>query len=157
LLQIHLERRAVVRLALVLSGILLVLIHAMKSWETFSVEGLDLGYVGLRISDPDLVHALGRLDSSDSIISNNPELVYVLSARAAYIIPIQYDPYTLAARQDFDQQIRATENRLADGAKVVIFGMPDEREQEVLKMLPLERFDTFDSAAILGFTTTTED
>ena len=143
--------RSPLRLAIPLVGMLLLGLHVLETVQLFTGEGLDRGYVTIADNNPDLVDMLADLDSSRVLISNNPELVYVISGRPAFIMPIEFDVLTLQAREDFDHQVAATRRRLERGGRLIVFGGLDPVDQRTLARLGAVRFDTFEGAAIYGY------
>ena len=126
-------------------GLLLISLNFNQSIDLLGDPGLSLGYVMLRSSEPELVKALGELDLDVPIISNNPETVFILTERPAYILPIRVDPQTQIERSDYQQNIDAHRRRLESGAVVVIFGNPDQ--------LALEAMNDLNVSPFLGFST----
>ncbi len=100
---------------------------------------------------------LKTLDQSAPIISNNPELVYILSDRFAYMRPIHFDVYSLEYREDFEQQIEATRDKLNRGGVLVIFGAPNDMDREVIDLLGVEVIDTFYGSAFYGYPGSVEE
>lgn len=143
--------RSLIRVAIPLVGLFLIGLHVLETTVLFTGDGLDRGYVTLAEDNPDLVRALSELHSSRVLISNNPELVYVMSGRPAFVMPIAFDVLTLEAREDFEHQIAATERRLEQGGRMVVFGILEPVDQETLKRTGAVRFDTFTGAAIFGY------
>lgn len=92
-----------------------------------------LGYLGRRYTWPDVTAALDDVDPSVPIVSNNPEMVYILSGRPAYVRPIRFDVYQQQARQDYLDQVQATKERLDAGGVLVIFGEPEAVDHDILK------------------------
>lgn len=126
-------------------GLLLISLNLDQSIDLLGEPGLSLGYVGIRRNQPDLVEALIELDPQVPIISNNPETVFILTERPAYILPTRVDPQTQAERSDYQQNIDAHRRRLEAGAVLVIFGNPDE--------LALEAMNDLNVSPLLGFST----
>jgi hypothetical protein len=77
-------------------------------------------------------------------------MVYYLIDRPAYTMPIKYDPYQQAFREDFAEQIELARARLEAGAVLVIFGEPSDEETEVIERLALRPLDTFEGAVVYG-------
>jgi len=124
-------------------GLLLVALHLGQSLEILSDDGLNLGYVDVKRNQPELVAGLSEIDPSTPIISNNPEMIFILANRPAYLLPIRVDAYTQSEREDYEQNIKANRRRLEDGAILVILGNPDEGALEAmndLNVTPLQGF-----------------
>ncbi|MFV2044893.1 MAG: ArnT family glycosyltransferase [Anaerolineales bacterium] len=126
-------------------GLLLISLNLDQSIGLLGEPGLSLGYVRIRRNEPELVKALDELDPEVPIISNNPEIVFILIERPAYILPIRVDPQTQTERLDYQQNIDTQRRRLEAGAVVVIFGNPDE--------LALEAMNDLNVSPLLGFST----
>ena len=88
---------------------------------------------------------INEIDSSHLFISDNVELFYFLADRPAYALPISYDNYTQQARQDYDQQVAATQERLDKGAVIVLFYPQGDRSQ-VLARLDVVQLNEFPQA-----------
>lgn len=126
-------------------GLLLISLNFDQSIDLLGEPGLSLGYVMIRSNEPELVKALNELDPDVPIISNNPETVFILTERPAYILPIRVDSQTQTERSDYQQNIDAHRRRLKSGAVVVIFGNPDE--------LALAAMNDLNVSPLLGFST----
>jgi len=71
---------------------------------------------------------LGELDSDTVIITNEIDLVYLLTERYSFLIPIKEDNYTKEARDDFDHQMESYHEKMQDGAVLAIFDSFYRRE-----------------------------
>jgi hypothetical protein len=96
---------------------------------------LELGYTGIIKLWPGVVNELEEHDADIPIISNNPEMVYYLVNRPAYMKPINYDVYQQSYRQDFEQQLQLARKRMSAGSIFVFFDEPSDEEQEILELL----------------------
>jgi hypothetical protein len=94
-----------------------------------------LGFTALRSEQQGVIARLETLDPEKPLISNNPEMVYYLIDRPAYMKPIKYDLYQQADRDDFEEQLELAETRLQEGSLFIQFGKPTEEEQEVIRRL----------------------
>lgn len=94
-----------------------------------------IGYTGLKYTMPSVVERLESIDPADPIISNNPELVFILIDKPAYMRPIRFDSYQLAYREDFEQQVADAQSKLDLGAVLVVFGPLNAEEEQVLQAL----------------------
>ena len=135
--------------ALVL-GALLVAIHVRQSLELLTEPGLDLGYVRVRRDSPELVQGIQAIGEDRLIISNNPEMVYILAERPAYLLPFRQDPYSQKPRSDYELSIRTTRRQLEDGAVLVIFGRPDHQALEAMNDLNVTPLAGFDASMFYG-------
>ncbi len=94
-----------------------------------------IGYTGLKYTLPSVVSRLEEIEPANPIISNNPELVFILIGKPAYMRPIQFDTYQLAYREDFEKQVADAQSKLDRGAVLVLFGPLDGEEEQVLQAL----------------------
>jgi 4-amino-4-deoxy-L-arabinose transferase-like glycosyltransferase len=123
------------RAAAVVFALVLLVFAVFQTFPIVLSSTLDLGFTGIRDRWPRVVQELTEHDPSIPIISNNPEMVYYLVDRPAYMKPIHYDPYQQAYREDFEEQIELARSRLASGSIFVFFDEPSDEEGEILKML----------------------
>jgi hypothetical protein len=131
-------------------GALLLTIHIRQSLELLIGPGLDLGYVGVRRDTPEVAEGVRGIGEGRLIISNNPELVFILAERPAYLLPFRQDPYSQQPRSDYELSIRATRRQLEDGAVLVIFGSPDEQALEAMEDLNVTPMAGFGSTMFYG-------
>ena len=89
----------------------------------------------MKRNQTELVAGLSNIDPFTPIISNNPEMIFILAERPAYLLPIRVDAYTQSERQDYDQNINANRTRMEHGAILVILGNPDEGALEAMNDL----------------------
>ena len=94
-----------------------------------------IGYLGFIEQEPEITAKIKAIDRSVSVISNDPEMFYVIANRPAYVLPIQFDFVVGEEREDFQQQIEATIDRLDQGGMIVVFTPMFEGEKEVIKLL----------------------
>jgi hypothetical protein len=130
----------------------LVLVNASTIFPILQDPHMSIGYMGLRKLWPDTVAGLEALDPEKPLIANNPEMVYVLVGRTAYMEPLSFDPYKLEEKQDYDEQIAAAKEKLEAGGALVIFGPLDDHDREVIELLDAERIQTFYDSALFGYT-----
>jgi hypothetical protein len=97
--------------------------------------GINLGYTAIRRDSPELVAALQAIEPERPIVTNNPELLYVLAERPAYLLPFRFDVYTQSERADYLDDIGATRARLESGGVLVILGAPDEQALQAMEDL----------------------
>jgi hypothetical protein len=116
-------------------GIILLVLFTVQTIPIVRSSTLDLGFTGVRTQWPEVVQKIEERGESIPIISNNPEMVYYLADRPAYMKPIHYDPYQQTFREDFDEQIQLARDRLTAGSIFVFFDEPSEEEREILDML----------------------
>jgi hypothetical protein len=109
------------------------------------------GYFGYRYQRSDAVREFEKLDPEAVIISNNPELVYVMSKRTAYMWPIAFDHYKQEEREDYIEQVEATREKLLDGGVLIIFGWPEGAEDMVFDLLGAERLAGFIDVTFFGY------
>lgn len=102
-----------------------------------------LGYTGLKMERQETVEMLASNNPAAPIISNDPELVFMLSGRTAYMIPIRYDAHLGIERDDFDEQIEATRRKLNEGGVLVLFPPINDSVIQVINLLEVELIDSF--------------
>jgi hypothetical protein len=99
----------------------------------------------------ELAAVLSLQQTNEPILTDNPEWVYYLTDRPAYAMPIKFDPYRQAFREDFAQQVDLARERLANGAVLVVFGEPSEEEAEVVELLAVPTLQVYSGAVVYGF------
>ena len=129
-------------------GLLLVALHFNQSLGLLGEPGLTLGYAAVGRNSPELVEALRNIDPDQTIISNNPEMAFILADRPAYLLPIRVDAYTQREREDYSQNIASNRKRMESGAILVIFGNPDEGALEAMNDLNVTPLQGFNSAML---------
>lgn len=97
------------------------------------------------------VERLDSLNQAAPIISNDPEMVFILSDRTAYMLPIRYDAIIGEERDDFDQQIEATRRKLNDGGMLVLFSPINDYLNEVINLLEVELIDSFYGSSFYAY------
>jgi 4-amino-4-deoxy-L-arabinose transferase-like glycosyltransferase len=100
----------------------LIALNGSQTVEIISDPTMKLGYVTAKMYWTDEIQALEQIDASQTIVSNNIELTYILSGRSSYMIPIRFNPNNLQANEDFSAQIELTRERLSDNGVLVIYG-----------------------------------
>ena len=102
-----------------------------------------LGYTGRRQLWAEAVAAIRKFPAEVPLVSNNPELVYILVGRPAYVRPISFDNYEHAERLDYEQQFATLSSQLGGGGVFVLFDeleLDDRAFIDRLKLQPLESF-----------------
>jgi hypothetical protein len=132
-------------------AVVLVIVYAFQSFSLAYDSTIALGFTGIRTSWPDAVSELKSFDTTQTFTTNNPEMVYYLSDRPGYMLPIIFDPYRQEFREDLPEQIELTTERLRQGGILVIFGKPKEREAEVINLLPVIPTKTFAGVTIYSY------
>jgi hypothetical protein len=132
----------------VVSGI--CLLQTVPSYDLVRRSTAAFGFTRVRSHWPDLPAQLSNLAGEQPIISNNPEMVYYLLERPAYTMPILFDVYQQAEREDFDEQVELAARRLEAGSVLILFGPPRPLETEVLSFLPIQRLATFPETVVYG-------
>lgn len=134
----------------VLAGFLFIL-HTIQAW-TFLRDPLGtIGYTGLRTLWPDTVEALHSLDPVAPLVTNNPEIAYILSGRPAYHMPIRFNAGTGEEREDYDEQIEATRTKLGQGGVLFIFGPVSDHDREVIDLLDADILMGYFNSAMFGY------
>jgi hypothetical protein len=130
-------------------GVAVVILIGLYAWPTLQMVRNpipEIGYTGLRYTMPGVVNWLDQVDSGEAIISNNPELVYILIGRPAYMRPIQFDAYQLKYREDYEKQLADAQAKLDQGGVLILFGALDDEEKSVLNALRVAPVETFEGA-----------
>jgi hypothetical protein len=110
-----------------------------------------IGYTGLRTLWPDTVEALQSLDPSLPLVTNNPEIAYILSGRPAYQMPLRTNASTGDERVDYGEQIEATREKLEQGGVLFIFGPLSDHDREVIDLLDAEILMGYYDSAMYGY------
>lgn len=132
-------------------GISLITLYAHNSLSLINDPGPYLGYTGIKMEQQETVQRLESISRSAAIITNDPEMVYMLANRTAYMLPIRYDANIGAEREDFDQQIEATRRKLDQGGMLVIFSPISDSAFEVIDLLEVELIDSFYGSLFYGY------
>lgn len=144
-------RGIVPRVLAIIAGIALVVIYTWQIAELVREPFAVGGYLEYKIKRAEAVVEFESLDQDAPIISNNPEMVYVMANRSAYMWPIQFDVYKLEDREDFEAQIEATREKLLKGGVLVVFGWPEEAGTLVDDLLETERLAHFIDVSFWGY------
>ena len=128
-----------------LAAVLLIGLNGLEAGRYLRDPNQDMGYTSIKRAWYQVVDQINEIDSSHLFISDNVELFYFLADRPAYALPISYDNYTQQARQDYDQQVAATQERLDKGAVIVLFYPQGDRSQ-VLARLDVVQLNEFPQA-----------
>jgi hypothetical protein len=139
------------RILILAVSVLLIILYALESWIYLRDPLMNIGYTGLRTLWPDTVEAIQSLDPETIIVANNPEMAYALAGRPAYMMPILQDASTGDTREDFDQQIEATREKLEKGGVLFIFGAMSTHDREVIERLEAEPVGVFFDSAMFGY------
>ncbi len=107
-----------------------------------------LGYTGRRITWSEVVERLEQLPREVPIVSNNPEMIYILIGRPAYVRPISYDQYQNAVRQDYEQQFAFITGQMERGAAFVVFDQLEPDDIALIDGLSLRQVAEYPQASI---------
>lgn len=129
---------AILRLGMMFIGIVLIILYAQLTLEILRDPINNIGYTGFKQAREETVSKLQSIDLSTPIISNDPERVYILVDRPAYLLPLEVDYHTTREREDFDQQLQATREKLSLGGVIVMFTPMSESESDVVNLLGAE-------------------
>jgi hypothetical protein len=135
----------------------IIALYAQNSISMLQDPIPSLGYTGLREERADTISMLESLDRTKPIISNDPEMVFVFLNRPAYMLPIIYDFNTEKERNDFDEQIEATRDKLDRGGMLVLFSPMKENDFMVVDILGAELMDTFLGSSFYAYPQTLLD
>jgi hypothetical protein len=151
------NRGRLLRGVVLLLGIAVVAVHAKQVFDYIQDPFSAGGYFEYKVKRAEAVPAFEALDPEVPIISNNPEMVYVMSGRSAYMWPIQFDVYKLEDRVDFEDQLKATREKLFEGGVLVVFGWPEGAETLVDELLEAERLAHFIDVSFWGYPEASRD
>ena len=101
--------------------LVIILFHGAGSLSNLRSTELDLGLTNARRFWGDVVSGLRAIESSRSLISDNPQLLYVLCGRTAYRAPVLYNRFTAQYEQDFGMKLDEMRQRIDQGAILVLF------------------------------------
>jgi hypothetical protein len=145
------EKLRILQVGVLTIVLLLMGLYAQQTLTILQDPLSNLGYTGLKQQRPETVEMLESIERSAPIISNDPEMVYIFADRPAYLLPLKIDYHTTQERDDYDQQIEATREKLNQGGLIVIFTPRTEREFEVVELLDVELMDEFYGSAFYGY------
>jgi len=145
------ERWMILRVAVLAIGLLLIVLYALQTLAILQDTLSNIGYTGLKQQRPETVEMLESIEGSALIISNDPEMVFIFVDRPAYQLPLKVDYHTTQEREDYQQQVEATREKLNQGGVIVLFTPMTERESEVIELLNAELLDTFIGSAFYGY------
>ncbi len=80
-----------------------------------------IGYTARRVTWADTVALMHEYEGRAPLVSNNPEMVYILTGEPAYVRPISYDQYQEAPRADYQDQLVQITAILEQGSVLVVF------------------------------------
>ncbi len=132
-----------VRITFILLATIVLGMYAGRAYLFVSNPGEMFRYTDMKRRMTDVVEALRSLDQDRILISNDIQLTYVLSDRPAYLFPLRFDVYRLKEREDFNEQVELTRERLEEGAVLVMYEPLREEQQatmDLLKVVPLFNF-----------------
>ncbi|MGA9531680.1 MAG: glycosyltransferase family 39 protein [Anaerolineales bacterium] len=140
----------------VLSSMLLVLAVSLGVQGVGTIDLLrnplpSLGYMGRRYTWAQTTDALRAIESGVPIVSNNPEMVYILSERPAFVRPIRFDVYQQRERDDYLQQVEATRDKLEAGGVYVILDEIEAVDQDILERTGAELLARYPHASFYGY------
>ncbi|MBF8260593.1 MAG: hypothetical protein HW376_122 [candidate division NC10 bacterium] len=126
----------------------LLVVGALETRPIVVQSVQETSFARLREEWEDFPAALG---DAPWIITDNPEMVYYLTDRPAYMMPIRYDVYRQVFREDYPDQVELARDRLVAGAALVVFGEPTTDESDALELLGVTALRTFDGATVYGY------
>ena len=87
------------------------------------------GYAGRQWQASEIVQWVRGLSPQVPIYTNELNALYLLTGRQAFQAPIRWDPVRAAPREDYEQQLAAMRERIADqGAALVLFDTLAEQQ-----------------------------
>jgi len=132
------------------AGLVLLAFYIYNSLGFFRDPLPRLGYTGRKLLSPELVAALAQIPAESPIVSNNPELIYILAGRPAYVRPIRYDPYQAEYRDDYELQFAQLEAQLGRGGVFVVFDELEADDLAVIERMDLQLLAQYPMAQIFG-------
>jgi 4-amino-4-deoxy-L-arabinose transferase-like glycosyltransferase len=139
------------RLAFIVIGFCLIFLYTQQSLTILSDPIPYIGYTGFRERVPETVEQIQAIDASVRVISNDPEMFFVLSGRPAYALPIQFDFVTGKERDDFEVQMEATKSKLSQGDLIIMFTPLTEWDKEVIRLLDVELVEEYPRIKFYGY------
>lgn len=134
--------------ALTYSGIL-ILLYGIQALP--QINQPDLVYLDYMRKRPGVVRVLESIDPDVPIITNNQEMVYLMAERPSYMWPIHFDQYRQEEREDYQEQLDATIEKLNQGGILLVFGWPVGAEELVFDILNTQRLESFIDATFFGY------
>lgn len=137
---------------LVVTGYALLLVgfYAYNSLPMVQDPLSRLGYTGRKYSWSDMVAVLDGISKDVPIVSNNPELIFILLGRPAYVRPIHFDPYRDQYREDYEAQFAQLEDELGNGGIFVFFDELEADDLAVIERMELQLLAQYPMAQIFG-------
>ncbi|NIS83314.1 MAG: phospholipid carrier-dependent glycosyltransferase [Anaerolineales bacterium] len=125
------------RIGIATLSVALILLYAQRTAKLILDPELTLGYVTAKMFWTEEIQALQAIEPTQTIITNNTELAYILSGRTAYMIPVSFNPNNLEEREDFPEQISIARERLSEDGVLIIFGYGelDDNARKVVEQL----------------------
>ncbi len=145
------------RILLLSLGLGMIVLYAIDTFSLVQDPMPNIGYTAMKVERPETVSRLRELNKSAPIISNDPEMVFILANRTAYAFPIRYDFNTRTEREDFKDQIRATQDKLQAGGMVVLFQPISEGDLEIVDLIGADLIDSFSRSAFYGYPSAFQD
>jgi hypothetical protein len=122
--------------------------YAARAYQFVSDPGEMFLYTDVKRRMPRVVAALIDLDEERILVSNNIQLTYFLSDRPAYLFPLRFDVYRLKEREDFNEQVDITKERLEEGAVLVMFEPLREEQENTMDLLDVVPLYSFSEATL---------
>ena len=99
-----------------------VALLAFNRWKTLNIaiEPGPRGYVDSR-NPSGTIDSLMEINPEVIIITNDREMVYILTGRTSFSVPLGRDQFKQALREDLPHQMEAYRERLANGAVLALF------------------------------------
>jgi len=137
------RRHGIGRLLVLGYAVVVLAFHAAIDRQMLADPLPHLGYTGRRQLWAEAVAAIRRVPAEVPLVSNNPELVYILVGRPAYVRPISFDNYEQAVRSDYEQQFATLSSQLGSGGVFVLFDELEPDDQVFIDRLSLQPLESF--------------
>lgn len=112
--------------------LVIIIFQIIGSTSKLFNTDMDLGLTNARRFWTDVVAGLQKLDLTVPLISDNPQLLYILCGRSAYRTPVLFNRYTGQNEADFDANLATMRQQMANGAILVIFQRYEEDQTNAL-------------------------
>jgi hypothetical protein len=131
--------------------LVLLVFNGVQTVPMMMSSSFELGFTGIRSQWKAVAQEINDIDSDMPLITNNPEMIYYLLDRPAYMKPIYHDVYKQTERADFLDQINLAETRMRAGSIFILFGKPSDEELRVLDLLAVQPLSVFEGVTIYGY------
>jgi hypothetical protein len=129
-------------------AVLVLGMYMLRAYQFVSDPGEVFRYTDSKRNMPDVVAALEGIDEDRILISNDIQLVYVLTDRPAYLFPLFFDVYREKERDDFEEQVAFAQEKLDDGAVLIMFKPMKQEQLDTLELLKVKVLKDYEGATL---------